>query len=145
MTAQRRPEAEHHPAGLEEADLLVGLLCGVPAWLVGGLAYSLWIGKKINLPVPEEMLAVASEESPESWEDKPSIGLVEDPSVGVSGPLWVRGGIPVVSSDGVQYEPRNRTTLCRCGASRNKPFCDGTHAAIGFDDGLAGPDRQLAS
>jgi GntP family gluconate:H+ symporter len=56
--------------------ILIGLLCGVPAWLVGGLAYSLWIGKKIILPVPEEMLAVASEESPESSEGKPSIGLV---------------------------------------------------------------------
>ncbi len=76
---------------------------------------------------------------------EPSIGLVEDPAVGVSGPLWVRGGIPVVSGDGVEYEPRNRMTLCRCGASRNKPFCDGTHAAIGFVDGLAGSDRGLAS
>ena len=76
---------------------------------------------------------------------EPSIGLIEDPSVGVSGPLWVRGGIPVVSAEGVEYEPRNRMTLCRCGASRNKPFCDGTHAAIGFVDGLAGSDRGLAS
>jgi CDGSH-type Zn-finger protein len=69
---------------------------------------------------------------------EPSIGLVEDPAEGVSGPLWVRGGIPIVSSDGVEYERRNRVTLCRCGGSQNKPFCDGTHAAIGFDDGLQG-------
>jgi CDGSH-type Zn-finger protein len=67
---------------------------------------------------------------------EPSIGLVEDPVTGVSGPLWVRGGIPVVSADGYQYEKRNRMTLCRCGASRNKPFCDGSHATIGFEDGL---------
>src|SRR6266581_67133 len=63
---------------------------------------------------------------------EPSIGLVEDPAAGVSGPLWVRGGIPIVGADGVEYERRNRATLCRCGASNNKPFCDGTHAAIGF-------------
>jgi CDGSH-type Zn-finger protein len=61
-----------------------------------------------------------------------SIGLVEDPSEGCSGPLWLRGGIPVVSSDGYAYEVRNRVTLCRCGGSNNKPFCDGTHLAIKF-------------
>jgi CDGSH-type Zn-finger protein len=50
-----------------------------------------------------------------------SIGLVEDPQEKCSGPIWLRGGIPVVSADGFAYEVRNRTTLCRCGASRNKP------------------------
>jgi CDGSH-type Zn-finger protein len=56
-----------------------------------------------------------------------SISLVEDSCKKVSGPLWVKGGIPVISSDGFQYEVRNRVTLCRCGASKNKPFCDGSH------------------
>jgi CDGSH-type Zn-finger protein len=65
---------------------------------------------------------------------EPSIGVVEDPVEEVSGPLWIRGGIPVVAADATTYETRNRVTLCRCGASRNKPFCDGTHAAIGFRD-----------
>jgi CDGSH-type Zn-finger protein len=32
---------------------------------------------------------------------------------------------------------RNRVTLCRCGASKNKPFCDGTHATIKFRDSPA--------
>jgi CDGSH-type Zn-finger protein len=36
-------------------------------------------------------------------------------------------GIPVESSDGHVYEIRNRVTLCRCGKSYNKPFCDGSH------------------
>lgn len=64
---------------------------------------------------------------------EPSIGLVEDPSAGVSGPLWVRGGIPVTAADGSTYEVRNRVTLCRCGGSKNMPFCDATHVEIGFD------------
>src|SRR5664280_859211 len=63
----------------------------------------------------------------------PSIGLVEDPKLGISGPLWVRGGAIVVSADGDKYEIRNRVTLCRCSASSNKPFCDGSHASIGFN------------
>lgn len=61
-----------------------------------------------------------------------SIGLIEDPVEQCSGPLWIRGGIAIVSSDGFEYEIRNRVTLCRCGASRNKPLCDGSHAQIKF-------------
>ena len=65
-----------------------------------------------------------------------SIGIVEDPAFDCSGPLWVRGGVRVESADGTPYERRNRVTLCRCGASSNKPFCDGSHASIEFKDGL---------
>ncbi|GEM_PF-1172707 len=67
----------------------------------------------------------------------PSIGLIEDPVEACSGPLWVRGGVRVISADGFQYEIRNRVTLCRCSASRNKPFCDGSHAAIKFKDDIS--------
>lgn len=65
---------------------------------------------------------------------EPSIGLVEDPEMGVSGPLYVRGGVPVYDADGRPYEVRNRVTLCRCGQSQNKPFCDGSHLESGFID-----------
>jgi CDGSH-type Zn-finger protein len=60
-------------------------------------------------------------------EFEPSIGLVVDPVEDVPGPIWVRGGIPIESADGFIYEVRNRVTLCRCGLSSNKPFCDGRH------------------
>jgi CDGSH-type Zn-finger protein len=66
---------------------------------------------------------------------EPSIGLVENPEAGTSGPIWVKDGIPIESTDGVVYETRNRVTLCRCGLSKNKPFCDGTHVAAGFKSG----------
>ena len=56
------------------------------------------------------------------------IGVVDD------GPLWVTGGIPVETPDGELLETRNRVTLCRCGASGNKPLCDGSHAKAGFSD-----------
>lgn len=61
---------------------------------------------------------------------EPSIAVVEEPLRGYDGPLWVRGGIPIESADGVTYEIRNRVTLCRCGLSSNKPFCDGSHRVI---------------
>lgn len=65
-----------------------------------------------------------------------SLRLVQDSAAGVSGPIWARGGILIESADGQPYEVRNRVTLCRCGASSNKPFCDGSHVTIGFDDTL---------
>ncbi len=66
----------------------------------------------------------------------PSINLVEDPQEGCGGPLWLRGGVALVSSDGFAYEVRNRVTLCRCGASQNKPFCDGSHASVHFSEAV---------
>ncbi|OOG37804.1 CDGSH iron-sulfur domain-containing protein [Rhodanobacter sp. C05] len=65
---------------------------------------------------------------------EPSIGLIEDPAQNCSGPIWLRGGVQLIGADGFEYEVRNRMTLCRCGESQNKPFCDGTHASMGFSD-----------
>ena len=53
------------------------------------------------------------------------------------GPLWVTGGVPVALADGTTLETRNRVTLCRCGASSNKPLCDGSHKAANFRDGAS--------
>jgi CDGSH-type Zn-finger protein len=58
---------------------------------------------------------------------EPSIGLTESPEGGLSGSICVKGGIPIESANGEKYEIRNRVTLCGCGRSSNKPFCDGTH------------------
>lgn len=60
-------------------------------------------------------------------EHKQEITLLEDPSKNVSGPIWVKGKILVESASGKTYEIRNRVTLCRCGKSKNKPFCDSCH------------------
>ena len=56
-------------------------------------------------------------------------------SATTDGPLWVTGGIPVTMSNGQTLEVRNRVTLCRCGKSKIKPLCDGSHAEAGFKDG----------
>lgn len=79
---------------------------------------------------PAGRLVVWDRETGKPIEPKfePSLGLIEDTEKKVSGPIWVRGGIPVVAADGKTYEIRNRLTLCRCGRSSNKPFCDGAHA-----------------
>ncbi|MHB8120347.1 MAG: CDGSH iron-sulfur domain-containing protein [Methanothrix sp.] len=78
---------------------------------------------------PSGRLVVKDNESGKTIEpelDK-SIVVIEYPPRDEHGPLWVRGGIPIESADGKLYEIRNRVTLCRCGRSENKPFCDGSH------------------
>lgn len=50
-----------------------------------------------------------------------------------NGPLLVKGCITLVYSDGKKEEKETVTALCRCGASQNKPFCDGNHKKIGFE------------
>ncbi|MHB8106390.1 MAG: CDGSH iron-sulfur domain-containing protein [Candidatus Cryosericum sp.] len=67
-------------------------------------------------------------------EYEPSIEIIQDPQKTVSAGIFVKGNIPIESSDGQVYEIRNRVALCRCGKSRNKPFCDATHVAIEFSD-----------
>lgn len=56
------------------------------------------------------------------------IGIVND------GPLYVQGCIPLESASGEVYDERNRMSLCRCGASTNKPFCDASHVEADFEE-----------
>ena len=52
----------------------------------------------------------------------------------IAGPLWVTGCIPIQRADGQPFEARNRVTLCRCGLSKKKPLCDGTHRDVGVQE-----------
>jgi CDGSH-type Zn-finger protein len=49
-----------------------------------------------------------------------------------NGPLKVQGALEIVSGTGHTINRVMETYLCRCGGSANKPYCDGTHAKIGF-------------
>lgn len=49
------------------------------------------------------------------------------------GPLLVHGRIKVKSADGSEKAHEKVTAFCRCGASKNKPYCDGGHKKIGFE------------
>jgi CDGSH-type Zn-finger protein/uncharacterized Fe-S cluster protein YjdI len=68
-------------------------------------------GKTDMLPVRDGVLAIEPE---------------------VNGPLAVRGNLEVTSGTGRVVARVTTARLCRCGGSSNKPFCDGTHAKIGF-------------
>lgn len=51
-----------------------------------------------------------------------------------NGPYLVEGPMRLVDADGNEFDlkGRQRVSLCRCGASTRKPFCDGTHSKLGF-------------
>jgi len=62
-----------------------------------------------------------------------------------NGPFRVEapgGAIELVDADGNPYDLTGKTafSLCRCGGSVNKPFCDGTHSRVGFQ----GAERAVA-
>lgn len=56
-------------------------------------------------------------------------------TVNKNGSLRVEGEIEIYDAAGGKYDLGGRTVigLCRCGASNNKPFCDGAHARCGFE------------
>lgn len=63
----------------------------------------------------------------------------EDPGTQVelssapNGPLLIRGPIEIQSADGTDTQSGVKGALCRCGASQNRPYCDGSHVAAGFE------------
>ena len=61
-------------------------------------------------------------------ERKPAITAAKN------GPLHLTGGIRMKDDQRNKPESKEHCTLCRCGESENKPFCDGTHRDINFDD-----------
>lgn len=78
---------------------------------------------------PSGALTVDIDGNPSEEEFTPEIRVQQD------GSYVLRGRITIRRSDGQPIEARNRMALCRCGGSKNKPLCDGTHAEIGFTDG----------
>lgn len=50
------------------------------------------------------------------------------------GPLLVKGKFKITDHNGNVIETKDSVALCRCGASKNKPFCDGTHNKIDFNN-----------
>ncbi len=65
----------------------------------------------------------------EAYMNKPTIKAT------VNGPYEVDAGITVIDAKGGIHESTGeKMHLCRCGQSKNKPFCDGSHAKCGFKD-----------
>ena len=68
-------------------------------------------------------------------EEKPSMEAANECKAIMieNGPLQIHGTISVVGKDGQIEVREKRTSFCRCGASTNKPYCDGSHRGISFE------------
>lgn len=73
-------------------------------------------------------------------EPQPPINTI---TVSPDGPLYLSGRIEIASPDGQVILKDTRVTLCRCGASKIKPYCDGSHTKSGFKDAAATITGQL--
>jgi uncharacterized Fe-S cluster protein YjdI len=69
----------------------------------------------------EDGMAKASSE----YEQKTEIKIMED------GPLIIKGNFKIIGTDGKEMKQMKVASICRCGQSGNKPFCDGTHKKTG--------------
>ena len=65
-------------------------------------------------------------------EDKTAESLETKVEVLENGPLLVYGTLKVTNKDGLAEIKNKTTAFCRCGASENKPYCDGTHVKNDF-------------
>jgi uncharacterized Fe-S cluster protein YjdI len=83
----------------------------------GALSFELNQNKPQNMPIETTGI---------DKENMPKISISKD------GPYMVEGNCMVMDADGNEVETKRKFFLCRCGASSNKPFCDGTHKKAGF-------------
>jgi CDGSH-type Zn-finger protein len=88
--------------------------------------------------------------------DSPGVLGMADVKITVrpNGPYRVEGPVTLVDAEGREWDLTGKPafSLCRCGASVNKPFCDGTHSKMGFqaaeaavkaEEGSAGFDVKI--
>ena len=78
---------------------------------------------------PSKALSYFRNEEPVQPEDIQAESLVEPLP---NGPLLVYGNLTVKDANGHETKKNKVTAFCRCGASSNKPYCDGSHLKIGF-------------
>lgn len=56
-----------------------------------------------------------------------------------NGPLIVKGDVNLLDGEENPFSKQSQIALCRCGASQNRPFCDGAHAKAGFESAVRAP------
>ncbi len=93
---------------------------------------------------PEEIMEVIDrcpsgalsykKEKPDFGEESASSGPYASIKIVKNGPILVEGNCLLLDPEGKEMAEHGAYSLCRCGSSRKKPFCDGSHIKIGFQD-----------
>ena len=80
---------------------------------------------------PSGALSLTRHDDPDAPPPPPATTMVV---VNEDGPLEVMGEIELIDADGQAVRRSRHLYLCRCGNSRNKPYCDGSHRRVRFED-----------
>ncbi len=83
--------------------------------------------KQVNHCPSGALSILEDDNSPFSPDPIPSVNIMKN------GPLIIEGQLKIVNGDESELLENKKTAFCRCGASANKPFCDGAHKKIGFE------------
>ncbi|MEM7327309.1 MAG: CDGSH iron-sulfur domain-containing protein [Pseudomonadota bacterium] len=123
--------------GRAKGDLFVG---GRDPWCDPNLAEQTDIAE-IVARCPTGALAVRDQDGQAVTETAPDQNEVH---VANDGPLYVSGDLDIDGASDDMYSASRRAALCRCGASKNKPFCDNSHRHVVFQDAGAVGETGLA-
>ncbi|MEO5681206.1 MAG: (4Fe-4S)-binding protein [Chitinophagaceae bacterium] len=104
-------------------------------WIIADAADTAKIMEQID-KCPSGALSYIKNESVETLLAE-TVNAVPQPVANIieclpNGPLLVNGSIIIKKSDGTEEIKTGTVALCRCGASNNKPYCDGGHSRVGF-------------
>ena len=82
--------------------------------------------KALSYELPNQSYSQSSNENENMDSEKAKV------TISANGPYLVKGNFTVEDAQGNTVETKEMAALCRCGASSNKPFCDGTHKKVDF-------------
>ena len=88
--------------------------------------------KEMAFNCPSGRLVVIEKGNTLEPELENKISIIQDEHKKCGSAIYVQGDIEILDENDEPYENRNRTTLCRCGKSKNKPYCDGSHIKENF-------------